>query len=116
MQFSAIIKELVLFYWLSRSVLICPRIELQESSQSGSGSNNDDEVTNNSVIGSASTVIWLIGMTVVIAVLSNYVITTIEVYTSTFLSCFRFISASLFFVSRKHQMYLVSQSDSLALS
>jgi Ca2+/H+ antiporter len=68
---------------------------LQESSQSSS-SNSDDEVINNSVIGSAGTVIWLIGMTVVIAVLSNYVITTIEVYTSTLLSCFRFISASLF--------------------
>ncbi|KAG0532696.1 hypothetical protein BDA96_04G129300 [Sorghum bicolor] len=50
----------------------------EESSQSSSSSNSDDEGTNNSVIGSASTVIWLIGMTVVIAVLSNYVITTIE--------------------------------------
>jgi hypothetical protein len=89
---------------------------LQESSQSSS-SNSDDEVINDSVIGSAGTVIWLIGMTVVIAVLSNYVITTIEVYTSTLLSCFRFISASLFFfVSRKHQMHLVFQSGSLALS
>ncbi|XP_066325532.1 vacuolar cation/proton exchanger 1c-like isoform X2 [Miscanthus floridulus] len=81
---------------------------VQEESSQSSSSNSDDEVTNNSqpvrllvsasqqtntsrayqprnqpanrpsVIGSASTVIWLIGMTVVIAVLSNYVITTIE--------------------------------------
>ncbi|CAD6247322.1 unnamed protein product [Miscanthus lutarioriparius] len=51
---------------------------VQEGSSQSSSSNSDDEVTNNSVIGSASTVIWLIGMTVVIAVLSNYVITTIE--------------------------------------
>nr|WCC61570.1 CAX3 [Saccharum hybrid cultivar ROC22] len=51
---------------------------VQEESSQSSSSNSDDEVINDSVIGSAGTVIWLIGMTVVIAVLSNYVITTIE--------------------------------------
>ncbi|CAD6251159.1 unnamed protein product [Miscanthus lutarioriparius] len=68
---------------------------VQEESSQSSSSNSDDEVTNNSVIGSASTVIWLIGMTVVIAVLSNYVITTIEEASDALGISVRFISIIL---------------------
>ena len=55
---------------------MCPSIEFQDSSE---GSSSDDDATDASVIGFASAVIWLIGMTAVIAMLSNYVVTTIEV-------------------------------------
>ncbi|CAD6242454.1 unnamed protein product [Miscanthus lutarioriparius] len=68
---------------------------VQEESSQSSSSNSDDEVTNNSVIGSASTVIWLIGMTVVIAVLSNYIITTIEEVSDALGIPVRFISIIL---------------------
>lgn len=62
--------------WSCHSLLMYLRTDFQDSSESGSTSGNDDS---SSVIGFASAVIWLIGMTVVIAVLSNYVVTTIEV-------------------------------------
>jgi hypothetical protein len=60
----------------SRSLMICPNIELQDRSE---GSSSDDDAADNTVMGFASAVIWLVGMAAVIAMLSNYVITTIEV-------------------------------------
>jgi Ca2+:H+ antiporter len=60
------------------TLMICPNIELQDSSESSS-TNSDDGDADNTVIRFASAVIWLIGMAVVIAILSNYVVTTIEV-------------------------------------
>ncbi|KAF8661450.1 hypothetical protein HU200_057035 [Digitaria exilis] len=66
--------------------------EQEDSSESGSTSGNDDS---SSVIGFASAVIWLIGMTVVIAVLSNYVVTTIEEASESLGIPLRFISIIL---------------------
>ncbi|GJM91013.1 hypothetical protein PR202_ga07348 [Eleusine coracana subsp. coracana] len=49
----------------------------RDSSESSSTS-SDDDAADNTAIGFANAVIWLIGMAAVIAMLSNYVVTTIE--------------------------------------
>ncbi|GJN19683.1 hypothetical protein PR202_gb06984 [Eleusine coracana subsp. coracana] len=49
----------------------------RDSSESSSTS-NDDDAADNTAIGFANAVIWLIGMAAVMAMLSNYVVTTIE--------------------------------------
>lgn len=49
---------------------------MQDSSDSSS---SEDDATDKSVIGFASAMVWLIGMAVVTAMLSSYVVTTIEV-------------------------------------
>nr|CAB3449706.1 unnamed protein product [Digitaria exilis] len=74
------------------NLLMYLRTDFQDSSESGSTSGNDDS---SSVIGFASAVIWLIGMTVVIAVLSNYVVTTIEEASESLGIPLRFISIIL---------------------
>ncbi|CAN6231464.1 unnamed protein product [Urochloa humidicola] len=66
--------------------------EQEESSESSSTSSDDD---GSSVIGFASAVIWLIGMTIVIAVLSNYIVTTIEEASESLDIPLRFISIIL---------------------
>uniref|UniRef100_A0A0E0JZ02 Sodium/calcium exchanger membrane region domain-containing protein n=1 Tax=Oryza punctata TaxID=4537 RepID=A0A0E0JZ02_ORYPU len=50
--------------------------ELEEDSSDSSSS--EDDATDRSVIGFASAVVWLIGMAAVTAMLSSYVVTTIE--------------------------------------
>ncbi|OEL27895.1 Vacuolar cation/proton exchanger 1c, partial [Dichanthelium oligosanthes] len=67
----------------------------QEDSESGSTSSGDDDDDASSVIGFASAIVWLIGMTVVIAVLSNYVVTTIEEASESLGIPLRFISIIL---------------------
>jgi hypothetical protein len=62
----------------SHSLMVCLNIESQDTSESTS-TNSDDGDADNTVIGFASAVIWLIGLAAVIAILSNYVVTTIEV-------------------------------------
>ncbi|KAL6640175.1 hypothetical protein ACP70R_022024 [Stipagrostis hirtigluma subsp. patula] len=52
--------------------------EQEEDRSEGSSTNSHDDTEDKPIIGFASAVIWLIGMTVVIAMLSNYVVTTIE--------------------------------------
>lgn len=63
--------------------------------KSSEGSSSDDDATDASVIGFASAVIWLIGMTAVIAMLSNYVVTTIEEASESLGIPVRFISVIL---------------------
>jgi Ca2+:H+ antiporter len=50
----------------------------EEDTSESTSTNSDDGDADNTVIGFASAVIWLVGMAAVIAMLSNYVITTIE--------------------------------------
>ncbi|CAN6272485.1 unnamed protein product [Urochloa humidicola] len=66
--------------------------EQEESSESSRTSSDDG---GSSVIGFASAVIWLTGMTVVIAVLSNYIVTTIEEASESLGIPLRFISVIL---------------------
>ena len=49
------------------------------SKDSSDSSSSEDDATDKSVIGFASAMVWLIGMAVVTAMLSSYVVTTIEV-------------------------------------
>jgi len=67
---------------------------LSKSSESTNTNNSNDD-DGSSVIGFTSAVIWLIGMTVVIAVLSNYIITTIEEASESLGIPLRFISIIL---------------------
>lgn len=62
----------------------------EDSSEISSG--DDDDATDAPVIGFTSAVIWLIGMTAVIAMLSNYIVTTIEEASESFGIPLRFIS------------------------
>ncbi|KAG2650575.1 vacuolar cation/proton exchanger 1c-like [Panicum virgatum] len=64
----------------------------QEDSSESTNTSDDD---GSSVIGFTSAVIWLIGMTVLIAVLSNYIITTIEEASESLGIPLRFISIIL---------------------
>ncbi|RLN07455.1 vacuolar cation/proton exchanger 1c-like [Panicum miliaceum] len=68
--------------------------EQEDSSESTSTSTSNDD-DGSSAIGFASAVIWLIGMTVVIAVLSNYIIITIEEASESLGIPLRFISIIL---------------------
>jgi Ca2+:H+ antiporter len=67
--------------------------QIFEREDNSESTNNDDD--GSSVIGFASAVIWLIGMTVVIAVLSNYIVTTIEEASESLGIPLRFISIIL---------------------
>ncbi|KAF0891380.1 hypothetical protein E2562_009813, partial [Oryza meyeriana var. granulata] len=67
--------------------------ELDEDSSESSSS--EDDATDKSVIGFASAVVWLIGMAAVIAILSNYVVTTIEEASESMGIPVRFISIIL---------------------
>ncbi|RLM79750.1 vacuolar cation/proton exchanger 1c-like [Panicum miliaceum] len=67
--------------------------QIFEQEDNSESTNNDDD--GSSVIGFASAVIWLIGMTVVIAVLSNYIVTTIEEASESLGIPLRFISIIL---------------------
>lgn len=67
--------------------------ELEEDSSDSSSS--EDDATDKSVIGFASAMVWLIGMAVVTAMLSSYVVTTIEEASESMGIPVRFISIIL---------------------
>uniref|UniRef100_A0A0E0CJP0 Vacuolar cation/proton exchanger n=1 Tax=Oryza meridionalis TaxID=40149 RepID=A0A0E0CJP0_9ORYZ len=67
--------------------------ELEEDSSDSSSS--EDDATDKSVIGFASAVVWLIGMAAVTAMLSSYVVTTIEEASESMGIPVRFISIIL---------------------
>ncbi|KAL6877549.1 hypothetical protein ACP4OV_012764 [Aristida adscensionis] len=77
-RFSAIVMLTAYFGGLIFQLKTHRQIFYQEDSSESSSSSSDDDAADNSVIGFASAVIWLIGMTAVIAMLSNFVIATIE--------------------------------------
>ncbi|TVU32310.1 hypothetical protein EJB05_24035, partial [Eragrostis curvula] len=69
--------------------------EQEEDSSESSSTSSDDDAADNTVIGFASAVIWLIGMAAVIAMLSNYVVTTIEEASESLGISVRFVSVIL---------------------
>ena len=89
---SMMLHILILTHYLAVYWCDVSKNWLQDSSESTNTSNDDD---GSSVIGFTSAVIWLIGMTEVIAVLSNYIITTIEVqlFLGTYIKALKFISS-----------------------
>uniref|UniRef100_A0A0A8YSL9 Vacuolar cation/proton exchanger n=1 Tax=Arundo donax TaxID=35708 RepID=A0A0A8YSL9_ARUDO len=69
--------------------------QIFEQEDSSESSSSDDDAADNTVIGFASAVIWLIGMAAVIAMLSNYVVTTIEEASESMGISVRFVSIIL---------------------
>ena len=91
---SMMLHILILTHYLAVYWCDVSKNWLQDSSESTNTNNSNDD-DGSSVIGFTSAVIWLIGMTVVIAVLSNYIITTIEVqlFLGTYIKTLKFISS-----------------------
>ncbi|XP_039839940.1 vacuolar cation/proton exchanger 1c-like isoform X4 [Panicum virgatum] len=94
-RLSAIVMLTVYFGGLIFQLKTHRQIFEQEDSSESTNTNNSNDDDGSSVIGFTSAVIWLIGMTVVIAVLSNYIITTIEVqlFLGTYIKALKFISS-----------------------
>ncbi|CAN6237982.1 unnamed protein product [Urochloa humidicola] len=92
-RLSAIVMLAAYFGGLIFQLKTHRQIFEQEDSSESSNTSSDDG--GSSFIGFASAVIWLIGMTVVIAVLSNYVVTTIEEASESLGIPLRFISIIL---------------------
>ncbi|KAG2658161.1 hypothetical protein PVAP13_1KG262300 [Panicum virgatum] len=94
-RLSAIVMLTVYFGGLIFQLKTHRQIFEQEDSSESTNTNNSNDDDGSSVIGFTSAVIWLIGMTVVIAVLSNYIITTIEEASESLGIPLRFISIIL---------------------
>ncbi|KAK3156721.1 hypothetical protein QOZ80_2AG0110970 [Eleusine coracana subsp. coracana] len=78
-RFSAVIMLTAYFGGLVFQLKTHRQIfEQEEDSSESSSTSSDDDAADNTAIGFANAVIWLIGMAAVIAMLSNYVVTTIE--------------------------------------
>jgi len=94
-RLSAIVMLTAYFGGLIFQLKTHRQIFEQEDSSESTNTNNSNDDDGSSVIGFTSAVIWLIGMTVVIAVLSNYIITTIEEASESLGIPLRFISIIL---------------------
>ncbi|XP_062218905.1 vacuolar cation/proton exchanger 1c-like [Phragmites australis] len=93
-RFSAIVMLAAYFGGLLFQLKTHRQIFEQEEDSSEITS-SDDDAADNSVLGFASAVIWLIGMTAVIAMLSDYIVTTIEEASESLGIPVRFVSVIL---------------------